>query len=113
MQSSTREMRPVATSTLRSYYAEPWRVRGGNLLGYICYGVNDGYIADPHVTRRNPTTSPLVRFDLVGAPCLRTNMSYWSPMPISDEMKGSGAEILVVNSFPGVRVAPPPKLIAY
>lgn len=89
-------------------------VRGkGNLLGDVGCGIDNGLIPDPHMTGRNPTTSPLILINLIRTPHIRRNVSDRRLLSIADEMIGCDIEVLVKDALPGVLVTPPLKVVMF
>jgi hypothetical protein len=78
-----------------------------NDISHIGDGIKDCWVGDPHMARGNPATGVLVRFDLVRASHLRSDVSNRRSVPVTDEVESGNVEVLVNNTTPGIRVSPP------
>lgn len=106
MQSSTRAINPVDKTILfRVSKFEGIKQmiagKGDDLLCNVGDGVDDGWVADPHVTRRNPTASALVYHDLIRSARFCNYVRDWRAfVAISDQMEGKSISVLVHDTFP-------------
>lgn len=84
------------------------------LLGDICHGLNDGLIANPHETRRDPTSGGPLSLDLRRALHLGHNMrNRHARLAVADEVKRHHVERLVFHAAPSIPMPPPRKAVLF